>query len=753
MSQSNLFGLRPYQLTAVSKIEQYWSEGIQSVVCQLPTGAGKSRIIRQITDNYAANKKVIYLVAHRNTLVRQLSLEIAEADIKHGIIQAGAPFLRYRIQVCSMQTLVRRLEKLAEPEIIIIDECFPAGTIVDGAGPIESIKVGDFVTSYDEKTGHIVRRKVVATMSHVHQGDLIQITSCGKVLTCTRNHPLLTKRGWVEAENIGDDDELLHNVWGTDKRQQKDLLGCLQAKILLGDDGKYKQDICLRAPDKKQCNANTWCKGEGQPIAHRDGPQATNPRRQREEATNTCNQTNNCAQQEICRGICDGGCGADKDWQAQRIPNLLQNGYRMPCVDAINRSGRTFTQHTQGACKRQEENSAPQFLRMNSTQVLKQGSPEWLAAMHGSDRVYNIEVEETSTYLVDGIVVHNCHHAKANSYLNIFNHWPKAKVLGMTATPSRPDGKGLDDIFDKLILGPTMRELIEAGFLSDYEYYAPAVLDMDGVKKRGGEYNTEQTLERVDKKFITGSAVEHYKKYADHKPAIASCVSIAHSEHVAQEFRDAGYKAIAVNSTMDALDVQRSIEGLRDGSIEILTQCEMLGEGVDVPAATCLIGLRPTASLVIFLQHCGRVLRKSPGKEKAIILDHVGNWSRFGLPDDDRVWTLEGQPKGKAEPSKYKRCPECLHPVAVSARTCPYCGFQWTETADPMERVPLEVEGQLVSIRDAGQEATQDLARAISRRAHNLKQAIAIGKEMGIKHTSVYHVWTKVLHLNVDSII
>ena len=468
MSQSNLFGLRPYQLSAVSKIEQYWSEGIKAVVCQLPTGAGKSRIIRQITDNYAANKKVIYLVAHRNTLVRQLSKEIAEADIKHGIIQAGAPFLRYRIQVCSMQTLVRRLEKLAEPEIIIVDEV---------------------------------------------------------------------------------------------------------------------------------------------------------------------------------------------------------------------------------------------------------------------------------------------HHIRAGSYMKILNFWPKAKVLGMTATPSRPDGKGLDDIFDKLILGPTMRELIEAGFLSDYEYYAPAVLDMDGVKKRGGEYSTEQTLERVDKKFITGSAVEHYKKYADHKPAIASCVSIAHSEHVAQEFRDAGYKAIAVNSTMDALDVQRAIDGLRDGSIEILTQCEMLGEGVDVPAATCLIGLRPTASLVIFLQHCGRVLRKSPGKEKAIILDHVGNWSRFGLPDDDRVWTLEGQPKGKAEPSKYKRCPECLHPVAVSARTCPHCGFQWTETADPMERVPLEVEGQLVSIRDAGQEATQDLARAISRRAHNLKQAIAIGKEMGIKHTSVYHVWTKVLHLNVDSII
>ena len=128
---------------------------------------------------------------------------------------------------------------------------------------------------------------------------------------------------------------------------------------------------------------------------------------------------------------------------------------------------------------------------------------------------------------------------------------------------------------------------------------------------------------------------------------------------------------------------------------------------MDVPAATCLIGLRPTASLVIFLQHVGRVLRKSPGKDKAIILDHVGNWSRFGLPDDDREWTLEGKPKGVKDISKYKRCPDCLHPVLTSARVCPHCGFQWTETAEPMSRVPLEVEGELVSIRDVGDEVTR----------------------------------------------
>ena len=462
---ADLFGLRPYQLDAVSQIEKYWSEGKHAVLCQLPTGGGKSRIIRQIVDDYAQSKKVIYLIAHRQTLVDQLSREIKEADIKHGIIQAGMPYIRYRVQVCSMQTLVRRMDKLAEPEIVIIDEV---------------------------------------------------------------------------------------------------------------------------------------------------------------------------------------------------------------------------------------------------------------------------------------------HHIKSNSYLGIIRHWPNAKLLGMTATPQRIDGKGFDDIFDELILGPNMRDLITAGYLSDYEYYAPASVDMDGVHQVGGDYNAKESVDRVDRKVITGSAVEHYRKYADHQPAIASCVSIAHSEHVAQEFRDAGYKAIAVNSRMDQLEVKRAIAGLKDGSTEILTQCEMLGEGVDIPSATCLIGLRPTASLVIYLQHCGRVLRKAKGKDKAIILDHVGNWSRFGLPDDERVWTLQGKPKGAKEPSKYKRCPECLRPVLVSAKKCEFCGYIWEYEAH--ERMPTEVEGQLVSIKEVKPDEVQDLMRTISRRAHNLKEAIKIAKDLGYKHTSAYHIWVNELHLNVDSI-
>ena len=745
---TNLFGLRPYQQDAIVEIEQSWAQGIRSIVYQLPTGGGKSRIIRTIVDDYSASKKTIYVIAHRNTLVKQLSKEISEADIKHGIIKAGSPFIRYRVQVCSMQTLIRRMDKLPEPAIVIIDECFPAGTVIDGAGPIENINIGDTVTSYDEHTKSIVSNKVTAIMSHIHQGDLIQIISCGKAIICTRNHPILTRNGWKKAEDIGVQDELLHNLWETNTREQEDLLEGVPEQIKLDSYVENKPNICVGQADKKQCNVDTRSERKGTTSAHRYASQATNTGRKWKKATCSSSQITKCSEQEISRKVCSGICCTNKDGKNKWISNLLQNGHRLSLSDVINRSRRYFSSIIQSEGKGQEKNSSTQFIRVDSTQVLKQGSPEWLTTMHRDNRVYNIEVERTNTYLVNGIVVHNCHHAKSASYVAILKHWSKANLLGLSATPCRSDGKGLDDTFQKLIQGPTVKQLMADNYLSDYEYYAPAEVDMSGVKIQSGEYNSKEATSRVDKHYITGSAVEHYKRYADHMPAIACCVTIAHSEHVAQEFRDAGYKAIAVNSRMDAIEVERSINGLKTGTIEILCQCEMLGEGVDVPGATVLIGLRPTASLVIYLQHIGRVLRKSPGKDKAIILDHVGNWSRFGLPDDDRVWSLEGKGKKAKEASTLKRCPDCLRPVAIATRVCPYCGYQWTETADAVSRLPEEKEGQLVNIRSCGKEEQNSLTLAIARGAHSLKQAIAIAKSVGYEHKNAYAIWVNILHNN-----
>ena len=220
-----------------------------------------------------------------------------------------------------MQTLVRRLDKLAEPEIVIIDECFPAGTIVDGAGPIESINIGDTVTSYDERTNRVVTSKVTAIMSHVHTGDLIQIYSCGKVITCTRNHPILTRNGWKKAEDIGVKDELLHDLWKTNTRKQKDLLKGMPEQIKLNTYVENKPDICIGQAKGTQHNVDTRCQGEGKPNPHRHGPQATDTGREWKKATRPCCQIAECSEQEISREVRSGVCGPNKNGEGQRLPN------------------------------------------------------------------------------------------------------------------------------------------------------------------------------------------------------------------------------------------------------------------------------------------------------------------------------------------------------------------------------------------------------------------------------------------------
>jgi DNA repair protein RadD len=357
------------------------------------------------------------------------------------------------------------------------------------------------------------------------------------------------------------------------------------------------------------------------------------------------------------------------------------------------------------------------------------------------------------------IIVDECHHIRSKSYMKLFEAYPDAKILGVSATPKRTDGKPLRAVFDTLIQGPPMRSLIDQGILCDYDYYAPDTVDMSDVHVSMGEYSTAETAARVDKKAIIGSVIGHYRKLADHKPAIVSCVSIDHAEHVAAQFRESGYRAQAVHSDMPDELVQRYINGLRDGTLELLMQCELLGEGVDIRGAEVLIQLRPTMSVVIFLQHIGRVLRGMPGK-RAIILDHVSNYERFGMPDDPREWTLEGYDKIDKGILKYKRCPDCNRGnVPKASRSCPWCGHVWQ--AVEME-LPQEREGTLVKLRgvelvdfelvsESFEEHKKITISQIAAQAKTFEQAKTIARARGYENQRfTFYVWTKILKRRIE---
>lgn len=278
----------------------------------------------------------------------------------------------------------------------------------------------------------------------------------------------------------------------------------------------------------------------------------------------------------------------------------------------------------------------------------------------------------------DLIVIDEAHHAVAGSWRRVLEHWPRARILGVTATPARLDGKGLgvhvDGPFDHLVLGPSVQELTRGGYLAPADVYAPPMkADLSGVHTRLGDFDRREMRLRMDKPVISGDAVEHYLRLTPGRPAIAFCTSVEHAEHVAEAFCEEDVPAASIDGGMSDAERDGVLEDLACGEIQVLTSCEIVSEGFDLPAVEVAILLRPTQSLTLYLQQVGRVLRPAPGKASATILDHVGNVKRHGLPDADRSWDLDGATRRPSGEAPVCRCPECFacHPPAP---TCPECG-------------------------------------------------------------------------------
>jgi superfamily II DNA or RNA helicase len=290
---------------------------------------------------------------------------------------------------------------------------------------------------------------------------------------------------------------------------------------------------------------------------------------------------------------------------------------------------------------------------------------------------------------LDLLVVDECHHAVAGTWRTIINAMPDAKVLGCTATPERLDGQGLNDIFDVLITGPSVADLIEGGYLASFTAYAPARdLDLTGVKTRAGDFAVDQLAGVMSNTVVIGSAVDEYMRLCPGAPAICFCVDIAHSKLVAARFAAAGYRAAHIDGDTPKDERRDLIRALGSGDLQVLANCSLISEGLDVPGVVAAILLRPTKSLALYLQQVGRALRPASGKTRALILDHAGNTYRFGPADAPHQWSLEGRAKTRSATPLVRRCKECgaLNPLA--AIICEACGAE-LQCKPPIQRVEV----------------------------------------------------------------
>lgn len=262
----------------------------------------------------------------------------------------------------------------------------------------------------------------------------------------------------------------------------------------------------------------------------------------------------------------------------------------------------------------------------------------------------------------DDIMVDEAHHMPAGQYVAMLEAWPEAALTGLTATPVRTDQSGLGDYFDLMVQGPTTAELIAEKFLADYEYYMPSPdFDAAGIGTQMGDFNPGEALRAMSKAKIVGDAVSHYRKYLAGRPAIVFCMGVKHTHDVAAEFSAAGIRAAGVDGKMDMSLRKSRLAALAAGELDVITAADVISEGVDIPAVAGAIMLRPTCSTSLFLQQVGRALRPKKDGSKAILLDHVGNARRHGLPADPRRWSLD---KAEAPKIEMKTCSRCMRVFA-----------------------------------------------------------------------------------------
>jgi superfamily II DNA or RNA helicase len=339
----------------------------------------------------------------------------------------------------------------------------------------------------------------------------------------------------------------------------------------------------------------------------------------------------------------------------------------------------------------------------------------------------------------DWVISDEAHLAMSDTWRGILHHYSAAWHLGMSATPCRLDGRGLGDVYDEIVYGPSVRELTDGGYLTRYRAFAPAVA-LDGIKRSGGDFQMGDAARVLDTSTITGDAIREYGRRMPGKRAIVFCCTREHADHVAGQFRMGGIEAVNVDGSMSASERAARICDFRDGRIPVLTNVDLLTTGFDLPAIEGAIFLRPTQSLALYLQMVGRVLRVAPGKDCALLLDHVGNVLRHGLPDADREWTLDGKP-ARAAALAVRQCSECFA-AFPPAPVCPECGFQFpvAEGRKPKK----EVEGELAEVQQTDAERYQEwLAtgplREVMRGRRTVDQIEEVRRARGYHHRWTMH--------------
>jgi DNA repair protein RadD len=714
--------LREYQRRAIERARGEFVNAARAVLLVAPTGSGKSVIFAEIARQHLARGGRVVVVVHRRELARQAAGHLAARGIANIRTIVGGRSLgdvNAPVTVAAIQSLTAKAwrDRLPPATLVIWDECFPAGTAIDGK-PIESLRAGDEIESFNHDTNRIEKRRIVRTFKSVPHAMVRVVTNDGRAIVCTAGHPFFTGTEYVPALQINEGDAL----YGSELSRVREACGCVDqrqercvqaigARVLLagmpldlseeaklGDNGRYESPLCVGKDEVAQPDAvrGQSREDENNTTIHRT--RADLSWRQREARSRCAEST--------CGGawMGDGVCGWNRARrEGCRTCDPLQDRHRGPGTKDCDRGGRREPLLDGSSRAGREKSDLSRVARVARVEVLERGSDGTFGGVLADGHVYNVEVEANHNYFVAGVLVHNCHHIKAPSFMTVRDAYSSALHIGLTATPQRADRSPLGDVFDSMVVIATVRELTDAGYLVQCEVWGP-----NGARNK-----------------LSADAVDAYLEHGENKRAIVFCANVVHAKECAERLRDAGVASEYVDGTMATRDRDASLARFASGQTQVITNCNLISEGFDVPACKCIVIARGCDSVAMYLQAVGRALRPEPSGETALVIDLRGATHKHGMPDADRQFSLSGEAISTGpgvEPVKQcKRCGAVYKPVPH----CPRCG-----AASPMPVAPEVRAEQIQRITEAH---TEDQRREYWQRLQAEAQA------RGYKHGWAYH--------------
>ena len=637
------FTPRPYQQECLDIIQE---KGPGRYLCKLATGLGKTAIFTHVPRDGR-----MLILSHREELVHQPLQWYEGTDIRTGVERAGEHAMPGdEVVSASVQTMVRRKERYPRDhfDTIIVDECFPGTIKVDGK-PLNSIKNGDIIASWNSQTGQIEYKPVTHVFKRKPSEMCVVILENGQFIPCTPNHPFYVEgAGYVPAIKLQEGfcvkricvhnlrkanrsgciyEKPMENKNGFFQENRKNLLltGLLKRIFqtrIERNNGENQQKVCQRKNEAKKSDEKPGSKKENVGKAEGNRSLSENSVWKRSRAYSSAAEYSDCVEgsESVC-GVRNPHKIRGKIRNA--ISEQLQGRHSDSWGNVSYRNRRRKSPLYRKKRAGQKEGVLFEHIRVARVEVREQTSDRTFGGLCPDGFVYNLEISGNHNYFADGILVHNCHHAAAKTYRDILDYFQPRALLGFTATPNRSDRVRLNDVFDEIIFDRDLLWGIKNGWLSDVECKRVDIgYDLRGVHTRQGDYAPGELAEAMEG---TADAIAEAYRTLARGATLIFAVNVHQCEEIAKRIPGA---AVVTGKTADRADIIRRFTA---GEIPCIVNCMVFTEGTDIPRVETVIIARPTQSDTLYTQMVGRGLRLYPGKERLLLVDCVGVTGKASL--------------------------------------------------------------------------------------------------------------------------